>query len=118
MPDPSDVVIKAVFTYFKALSEPTRLKILYLLQDGECNVGDLVKKLGCSQGNVSKHLNILLQQDIVQCRNQGNITFYYLSDTVSFSLVDEVIKLISKDVNQQVQLFRTRGSLTPGLAEL
>ncbi len=111
MPDPSDIVLRSVSIYFKALSEPMRLKILYLLEDGECNVGGLVKKLGCSQANVSKHLNILLQQDIVQRRNQGNIAFYRISDTLSFSLVNEALRLISKDVNQQVQLFRLTASL-------
>ena len=54
-----DRALGHVAEYFRALSEPLRLKILNALRDHSRNVGQLTDLLGSSQANVSKHLATL-----------------------------------------------------------
>jgi len=49
----------AIAERFRLLSEPTRLRLLDLMADGERSVGSLAGELGCTQANVSKHLALL-----------------------------------------------------------
>ena len=66
---------------FRAFSEPTRLRILHLLQDGECCVGDLVTTLEVAQPSVSRHLAYLRKAGLVDCRKQGLWCYYRLTET-------------------------------------
>lgn len=63
---------------FKALSSEARLAIIYALKDGEKSVGELVDILGALQcacsverTNISKHLGVLKDAGIVDCRDEG-----------------------------------------------
>jgi ArsR family transcriptional regulator len=62
----------------KALANETRLQILDLLHEKECNVGELTNLVGLDQSTVSKHLTILLTAGIVDYRKEGNTVFYRL----------------------------------------
>ena len=53
---------------FRALGEPTRLRILQALEDGEKRVTDIVTLLAGSQPNISKHLKALCQEGLVDRR--------------------------------------------------
>jgi DNA-binding transcriptional ArsR family regulator len=53
---------------FDVLAEPSRRRILDLLQPGECSVGQLVERLELSQPAVSKHLRILREAGLVDVR--------------------------------------------------
>jgi DNA-binding transcriptional ArsR family regulator len=53
---------------FEALAEPTRRRILDLLRDEECSVGQLVAALGMSQPAISKHLKVLRTARLVNVR--------------------------------------------------
>ncbi len=50
---------------FRAFSDRTRLRILYLLQGGECCVGNLVDILGIEQPSASRHLAYLRRAGLV-----------------------------------------------------
>lgn len=60
---------------FKALGEPTRLKILDALVEGEKTIGALVKETGLGQANLSKHSAILKEAGAVVLRKSGLHTF-------------------------------------------
>jgi DNA-binding transcriptional ArsR family regulator len=62
----------------KALANETRLRIIDRLNDGECNVGELVSLLGCDQSTVSKHLAVLRGVGVVDDDRRGNTVFYRL----------------------------------------
>jgi ArsR family transcriptional regulator len=64
---------------FRAFSDPTRLRILRLLQAGECCVGDLVSVLALPQPSVSRHLAYLREAGLVADRKQGLWVYYSLS---------------------------------------
>ncbi len=67
----TDAGCEEVATGFRALSEPTRLRILRRLARGEASVGEVVADVGGTQANVSKHLTILLSSDIVDRKRRG-----------------------------------------------
>lgn len=65
---------------FKALADPTRLRLLALLFVGERSVGDLADHLDVSQSAISHQLRILRSLDIVRYRKDGREVYYTLAD--------------------------------------
>ncbi|HSR29084.1 MAG TPA: metalloregulator ArsR/SmtB family transcription factor [Anaerolineae bacterium] len=65
---------------FKALSDPTRLRIVSLLADAELCVCDLAAALGMSQSAVSHQLRTLRDLRLVRWRREGRQIFYTLDD--------------------------------------
>lgn len=63
---------------FRAFSDPTRLRILHLLLDGELCVGDLVKILKVPQPTASRHLAYLRRTGLVATRKNGLWNYYTL----------------------------------------
>src|SRR5258708_31345046 len=61
-----------------ALMEPNRLHIVELLRDGPLTVGEIVERLGLQQPQVSKHLKVLSETDIVEVQPQANRRIYKL----------------------------------------
>ncbi|MET7014326.1 ArsR/SmtB family transcription factor [Uliginosibacterium flavum] len=91
-----------VATYFRALSEPTRLRILNTLRDGEKNVGQITELTGCGQANVSKHLALLFESGLVTRAAHGTAVFYGIADAATFDLCDLVCGNVARIVDQQV----------------
>jgi ArsR family transcriptional regulator len=65
---------------FQALADPSRLRILALLQNMELSVGELAQVLGQSQPRVSRHLRILADAGMVERRKEGSWVFLTLAD--------------------------------------
>ena len=64
---------------FNAVAEPWRRQILDILAGGERPVNDLVRLLGLSQPQVSKHLRVLREVGAVDVRNEGRQRLYRLN---------------------------------------
>jgi DNA-binding transcriptional ArsR family regulator len=64
---------------FNAVAEPRRREILDLLAQGERPVNDLVELLGLAQPQVSKHLRVLREVDLVHVRDAGRQRVYRLN---------------------------------------
>jgi DNA-binding transcriptional ArsR family regulator len=64
---------------FKALSDPTRLRILNLLTQGERSVNEIAETLSLLQSTVSHQLRFLKNLRLVKFRREGT-TFYYSHD--------------------------------------
>ncbi len=76
----SDSEIIHLAERFKVLSEPSRLKILRSLFDGEKCVTEIIESTGLMQANVSKQLRILQNNGIVESRADGLQRFYCVKD--------------------------------------
>ena len=63
---------------FRACADPTRLRILRLLQDGELCVSDLIAILEVPQAKASHHLNYLHRAGLLEARRHGLWCFYRL----------------------------------------
>lgn len=64
---------------FRALSDPTRLRILHLLRDGELCVCDLMQILRVPQAKTSRHLAYLRRAGLVTVRDEGLWSYYALA---------------------------------------
>ena len=65
---------------FSALSDPTRLRIISVLLEGELNVGDIASQLGMTESAVSHQLRGLRQLQLVRSRRDGRQVYYALDD--------------------------------------
>ena len=65
---------------FSALSDPTRLRIISVLLEGELNVGDLAARLNMTESAVSHQLRGLRQLHLVRSRKDGRQVYYTLDD--------------------------------------
>jgi len=89
---PSDESFEAKSDVFKAISDPTRLKILYLLQDGELCVCEIIMALEKPQSTVSHHLNILKNAGYVKGRKDGLWIHYKLVNRDIVHLIENLAK--------------------------
>ena len=64
---------------FNAVAEPRRRAILDILAGGEHPVNDLVRLLGLAQPQVSKHLRVLREVEVVDVRDEGRQRLYRLN---------------------------------------
>lgn len=76
---------------FKALSDPTRLRILHLLFHGEHSVNEIAEKLSLLQSTVSHQLRFLKNLRLVKFRREGTTLFYTHDD-------EHVIELLKKSI--------------------
>ena len=77
---PGQRVLEDLGEFFKVLTDPTRLKILYALGAGELCVFDLSVSAGASVSSVSHHLAALKRVRLVKGRRDGRIIYYSLDD--------------------------------------
>ena len=73
----------------KAMAHPIRLKILCTLGEDELSVLEIVSQVGTSQSNISQHLDILRDKQIITSRREGNKILCKVRDT-------QILNLISK----------------------
>lgn len=101
----SDRAIRLIAERFKALSEPTRLKLIMALQEGEQNVGRLVEATGATQANVSRQLQNLTDAGILSRRKKGLHVFYSIADRGVFDLCTVVCGSLEHHFRSQMQAF-------------
>ncbi|MBT2690750.1 winged helix-turn-helix transcriptional regulator [Bacillus sp. ISL-47] len=77
---------------FKALSDPTRLRILHLLFHGEYSVNEIAEKLSLLQSTVSHQLRFLKNLRLVKFRREGTTLFYSHDDEHVISLLKQAIE--------------------------
>jgi len=66
--------------FFRALGDPTRLRLLEFLLDGEHPVSECVAHAGLSQGRVSTHLACLADCGYIEARREGRRCYYRVTD--------------------------------------
>lgn len=71
----------------KAIAHPLRLKILCVLAENELSVQEIVDNVGTSQSNISQHLAILREKDVLATRKDANKVFYRIGDPRTLKLV-------------------------------
>ncbi|MCK4841603.1 MAG: winged helix-turn-helix transcriptional regulator [Methylococcales bacterium] len=84
----NDADINRAARCLKAMSHPLRLKILCVLGTESISVQDIVEQVGTSQSNISQHLAILREKDILAYKKEANRVYYFIDD-------DRMLQLIS-----------------------
>ncbi len=112
-------------TALKAAAEPTRLRILLLLQAGELNVKDLTLILGQSQPRISRHLKLLCEAGLIERFREGSWVYFHISDRsvggrLALRLVADVPasdQLARRDRERAESLKRDREAAAQGFFE-
>lgn len=92
---PGDRMVKALAETFRALSDPTRVRIISVLAGQELCVFDLSRLLGISGSAVSHQLRLLRGQRLVKYRKEGKVAYYSLDDDHIRNLMEECIKHVT-----------------------
>jgi ArsR family transcriptional regulator, zinc-responsive transcriptional repressor len=77
---------------FKALSDTTRIKILYLLSQKECSVNAIAEILGIHQSTASHQLSFLKNLRLVKFRREGTTIYYSNDDQHIIDLLQQAIE--------------------------
>ena len=77
---PGDDVVRDAAEVFKALANPTRIRIMHALAHEELCVGDLARALGLSMSALSHQLGLLRRMKLLAARENGRQTFYRVVD--------------------------------------
>lgn len=77
---------------FKAISDPTRIRILYLLFERECAVGEISDELGLKQSTVSHQLRFLKNMRLVKSRRDGTSIYYSQADAHVMQILKQMIE--------------------------
>ncbi|MDI9623745.1 MAG: metalloregulator ArsR/SmtB family transcription factor [Methanothermobacter sp.] len=88
---PDDEKLEKEASIIKALADPTRLKILYLLQYGERCVCEIIEAFERPQPTISHHLNILKNAGILKWRKEGVWIHYRLADEKILNLIKKLL---------------------------
>ncbi|PLA74478.1 transcriptional regulator [Hydrogenovibrio sp. SC-1] len=72
----------------KAMGHPLRLKILCVLGDNELPVMDIVSRVGTTQSNISQHIDILREKEIIVSRRDGSRILCKVRDPQILNLLE------------------------------
>ena len=119
---PQRTASSAISDKFAAFSDPTRLRILHLLREGELCVGDLVAILDLPQPTISRHLAYLRRSALVETRKSGLWMYYSLAaaksefhrkllDCLSACFAD--VPELKKDATRAKKLKKSGGCCEP-----
>ena len=98
--------LQAVASLFAVLSEPTRLRILQMLEVGPASVGEIMSATGIKQANASKQLGILHQAGVLSREKDGNAVRYSIRLPLVFELCELVCASVSAEAQERAKLLR------------
>jgi DNA-binding transcriptional ArsR family regulator len=82
---------------FKAIADPSRRKVLKLLQGGSKTAGELAEEFDFTKGSLSHHFNVLKAADLVRCERRGQQIVYSLNTTVFEDVAALLLDLFKVD---------------------
>lgn len=85
----NELSIDSLAKIFKALGDPSRLRIIYVLSKTELCVCDIATLLDMTQSSISHHLRVLRNLNLVKFRKEGRMVVYSLDDDHVFTLLQE-----------------------------
>ncbi len=103
MHNPTPQVLLPVADYFKVLSEVSRLQVLCCVKTGTKSVTEIIVATGLGQANVSKHLKVLVQANMVTRLPDGINVYYQISDPIIFELCELVCDRLATRLKEQTQ---------------
>lgn len=97
-------LFEEVSNYFFLLSEPTRLKILHALCNGERPVGEIVTAIESTQANVSRQLNMLYRARVLARRKDGTQVYYRIDDQNTIDVCRTVCGQMTSKISRKDSL--------------
>ena len=96
---PGEKIIDKMEGLLNIASDSTRLKIMYVISQGEKSVSEIVEEVGASQSLVSHQLHVLKKAKLVSSRKQGTHVFYVLAD----EHINQLLKVVYEHVMEEEQ---------------
>jgi DNA-binding transcriptional ArsR family regulator len=90
----------------KALAQPTRLKIIEFLRDGERCVCEIFPAIGEEQSNTSRHLNMMQAAGVLSRRKEGLKIFYAIKHPEILDIVDIVTRIVKQETAGRHELMK------------
>jgi DNA-binding transcriptional ArsR family regulator len=90
----------------KALAQPTRLKIIDFLRDGEKCVCEIFPAIGEEQSNTSRHLNMMLAAGALSRRKEGLKIFYAIKHPEILNIVDLATLMVKREIAGRHELLK------------
>ena len=97
-------VIELKADILKALAQPTRLRILELLREGEKCICEIVPALNGEQSNISRHISLMQKSQIVTTRKDGVKVMVKVRDPRVFDILDKVSVILKNQMKEQEKL--------------
>lgn len=96
------MIVKDLIEYraeiLKALAQPTRLKIIDFLRDGERCVCEIFPAIAEEQSNTSRHLNMMLSAGVLSRRKDGLKIYYAIKHPEIREVMDIVTAIVKQDI--------------------
>jgi ArsR family transcriptional regulator len=90
----------------KTLAQPTRLKILELLRNGEKCICEIVPAINGEQSNISRHISLMQKSNLVTTRKDGVKVMVKVRDPKIFEILDSVSLLLKKQIQETGRLIQ------------
>lgn len=90
----------------KAIAQPTRLRIIELLRDGEHCVCEIYPAIGHEQSNTSRHLQMMLKSGILSQRKEGLKIFYSLRHPEILRMVDLAEEIAQREAESALTVLK------------
>ena len=90
----------------KALAQPTRLKIIDFLRDGERCVCEIFPAIAEEQSNTSRHLNMMLSSGVLSRRKDGLKIYYVIKHPEILEVMDIVSHIVKQDITGRHRLLK------------
>ncbi len=100
---------------FKALADPTRLRLLNILQQGEFTVQELLSIMQMGQSRISRHLKILLDAGLVSVKREGTWAYYRLLPATRLS--QGLFSLLKPELDKLIEAKADRTAVLGVLAD-
>lgn len=94
---PQQALLDRLSEFFKVMGDPTRLKVLIALEEGELCASDLALVAGMSRSAVSHQLKSLRAAKLVKTRKEGKAVYYSLDDSHIHSVLNVSFEHILED---------------------
>lgn len=90
--------------FFKTLGHPTRIRVLELLSERECWVGEMLPDLGVEASSLSQQLAVLRRSGLVTARREGSTVYYALTSPQVAELLDVARLILTSVLSDQIGL--------------
>jgi len=92
--------------FLKAIAQPTRLKILYFLKDGERCACEIIPNMKEDQSNISRHLTHMRDAGILESRKEGVSVYYKINDKRVFTLLSLVDEMVKAEIKKKAKVVK------------
>ena len=89
-----------------ALAQPTRLKIIDFLRDGERCVCEIFPAIDEEQSNTSRHLNMMLSAGVLSRRKDGLKIYYAIKHPEIFEVIDIITLIVKQEIGGRHKLLK------------